>query len=143
MSGAFPLLAAHPRGGQPGPVALISRARVVWAWGPSTGFTACLLASWCCALGGCFAPLRGASEVRRSSFPGCPSLGRVVGVRRPHAAGAGVRAWGSDTVPLAHLPCGRLRVAWVVGRRPGGGGNLSLLWGESGVRRFPSPGRPS
>ena len=32
--------------------------------------------------GGCLAPLRGASVVRRSPSPGCPSSGRAVGVER-------------------------------------------------------------
>ena len=41
-----------PGGGQPGPVAPVSRARLVWAWEPSTDPTACALASWRCALWG-------------------------------------------------------------------------------------------
>ena len=75
----------------------------MWAWGPSTGPTACALASRRCALwgwregvpggGGCLAPLSGASEFRRSPSPGCPSSGRAVGVRCPRAVGADVRAW--------------------------------------------------
>ena len=39
-----------PWSGQPG--FRVSRARLVWAWGPSTGPTACALASRCCALWG-------------------------------------------------------------------------------------------
>ena len=70
--------------------------------------------------GGCPATLWGASEVRRSSSPGCPPSGRAVGVRCPRAMAAGVRAWGPSTVPLACIPCGGLRAAGVVGRRPGG-----------------------
>ena len=56
--------------------------------------------------GGRLSPLSGASEVRRSPFPGCPPSGRAVGVRCPRAVGAGVRVWGPSTVPLACLPCG-------------------------------------
>ena len=56
--------------------------------------------------------------------------------------GAGVLAWGPSTVSLACLPCRGLRAAGVVGGRPGGGG-LPRLWEASGIRRCPSPGRPS
>ena len=35
-SGALPLSAARPSGGQRGLVARVSQARVLWAWGPST-----------------------------------------------------------------------------------------------------------
>ena len=70
--------------------------------------------------GGCLARSSGASEVRRSSSPGCPSSGRAVGVRYPLAVGAGVRAWGPSTVPLACMPCGGLPAAGVVGGPPGG-----------------------
>ena len=40
--------------------------------------------------GGCLPLLRGASRVRRSPSPDCPPTGRAVGVRYPHAVGAGV-----------------------------------------------------
>ena len=73
------------------------------------------------AQGGCLAPLWGASEVRRSSSPGCSSSGRAVGVRYPLAVGAAVRAWGPSNVPLACMPYGGLRAAGVVGGLPGGG----------------------
>ena len=39
-------------GGQSGPFPRVSLARVVWAWGPSSGPTACALASRRCALWG-------------------------------------------------------------------------------------------
>ena len=87
------------------------------------------------SLGGCVAPLRGASEFRRCPSLGRPSSGRVVRVRYPRAVGAGVRVWGPSTVPLARMPCGRLRAAGVVvGGRPRGGGRPPLR-GASGVRR--------
>ena len=43
--------------------------------------------------------------VRRSSSPDCLPSGRAVGVRHPHAPGAGVSVWGPNTVPLACMPC--------------------------------------
>ena len=39
--------------------------------------------------------------VRRSPSPNCPSTGWAVGVRHPHAVGAGVWVWGPNTVPFA------------------------------------------
>ena len=50
--------------------------------------------------------------------------------------------WEPNTVPLACMPCGgRVPRGWW-GAVPGGGG-LPPLRGVSGVRRCPSPGRPS
>ena len=91
---------------------------------------------------GCLSPLWGASEFRRFPSPGCPPSGRAVGVRYPRAVGAGMRVWGPSTVPLARIPWGGLRAAGLVGDVPGGAG-LPSLRGASGVRRCPSPGRPS
>ena len=51
--------------------------------------------------GGCLAPLCWVSEVRLFLSPNCPPSGRALGVRHPHAVGAGVRVWGPSTVPLA------------------------------------------
>ena len=48
----------------------------------------------------------GASVVRHSPYPDCPPSGRAVGIRHPHAVGAGVWLWGPNTVPLACMPCG-------------------------------------
>ena len=87
---------------------------------------------------------RGASEVRRSSSPDCPPTGRAVGARYPRAVGAGVWAWGPSTVPLACMPCrGCVPRGWCGGGASPGGGGLPLLWGASGLRRCPSPDRPS
>ena len=77
-----------------------------------------------------------------STGSGRPSSGRAVRVRHPLAVGAGVRAWGPSTVPLACMPCGGLRPAGVVRADPWEGG-LPSLRGTSGVLRSPSPGRPS
>ena len=73
--------------------------------------------------------LRGASEVRRSPSPDCPSTGRVVGVRYPRAVGAGVWVVGAQHCPLGlHALCG-LRAAGVVwwGAGPGGGWPATVL----------------
>ena len=70
--------------------------------------------------GGCLPPLRGASEVRRSPSPDCPPTGRAVGVRHPHAVGAGVWVWGPITAPLACMPCGGCVPRGWRGAVPGG-----------------------
>ena len=65
--------------------------------------------------------------VRRSPSPDCPPFGRAVWVRHPHAVGAGVWVRGSNTVPLACMPCGgvwcqALSLPWppvLWGRQPG------------------------
>ena len=72
--------------------------------------------------GGYLLPLWGAFEVRRSPSPGCPPSGRAVRVRYPYAVGAGVRVWGSSTVPLACMPCGGCVPRGWWGAVPGGGG---------------------
>ena len=105
-----------PGGGQPGPIARVSRARVVW----ETQHRPRLSRTQTAPGGGCLAPLRGASEVRRSSSPGCSASGRAVGVRYPHAVGAGVQPFWPSTVPLACMPCWGLRAAGLVEGRPGG-----------------------
>ena len=78
--------------------------------------------------GGCLLLLRGASGVRRSPSPDCPSTGRAVGVRYPRVAGAGVRVWGPLSVPSGCTPCG--------GCAPRGGSVAFVCrgagWGEGG-----------
>ena len=59
--------------------------------------------------------------MRRCPSPGRPPSGRAVGVRHPHAVGAGVRVWGPGTVPLACMPCGRCVPRGWWGAAPGGG----------------------
>ena len=66
--------------------------------------------------GGCLALLRGAFVL---PWLRCRPPGRAVGLRCPRAVGAGVRAWGPGTVPMACMPCEGLRAAGVVGGRPG------------------------
>ena len=71
--------------------------------------------------GGCFPPLRGAPEVRRSPSSDCPPTRRAVGVRYPRAVGAGVWVWGRNTVLLACTPCGGCVPRGCSGAVPGGG----------------------
>ena len=59
--------------------------------------------------------------VRRSPSPDCPPSGQAVGVRHPHAVGAGVWVWGPNTVPLACMPCGGCVPLGWWGAVPGGG----------------------
>ena len=76
--------------------------------------------------GGCLQPLLGASEVRRCPSPDCPPTGQAVGVCHPRAVGAVVWVWGTNTVPLACMPCGGC-VPWgLCGAVPWGGGLLPL-----------------
>ena len=66
--------------------------------------------------------------------PTARPLGRAVGVRHPHAVGAGVWVWEPNTVPLACMPCGGCMPRGWRGAVPGGGG-LPPLRGAPGVRR--------
>ena len=125
-----------PGSGRQGPAARVSRARMVWVWDTQHwphSVRSCDPAlpaervAGGLPLGGCLAPLRGASEVGRSPFPGCPSWRQAVRVRCPRAVGAGVRKWAPGTVHLPCMPCGGLRTSGVVGSRPGGGGVLPPL----------------
>ena len=93
-------------------------------------------------LGGCLPPLWGAPEARRRPSPNCPPTGRAVVVRHPRAVGAGVWVWGPNTVPATCMPCGGCMARRWWGAVPGGA-SLPPLWGAPGVRRCPSPGRPS
>ena len=56
---------------------------------------------------------------------------------------AGVWVWGPNTVPFGLHALWGLRAAGVAGGRPRGGGGLPPLRGAFGVRRCPSPCRPS
>ena len=56
------------------------------------------------------------------SPPDCPPTGRAVGVRHPHAVGAGVWVWGPNTVPLACVLCGGCMPRGWWGAVPGGAG---------------------
>ena len=92
--------------------------------------------------GGCLAPLWGASDARRRPSPNCPPIGRAVGVHHPRAVGAGVWVWEPNSDPAACMPCGGCMPRGWWGAVPGGDG-LPPLRGAPGVRRCPSPGRPS
>ena len=67
--------------------------------------------------------------VRRSPSPNCPPTGRAVGVRHPHAVGAGVLVWGPNTVPLACMPCGGCVPRGWLGTVPGGGWPATVVRG--------------
>ena len=71
-------------------------------------------------LGGCLPLLRGPSEVWRSPSPDCPPIGRAVGVRHPHAVGAGMWVWGPIISRLACMPCGGCVPRGWRGAFPGG-----------------------
>ena len=60
--------------------------------------------------------------VRCSPSLNCPPTARAVGLRHPHAVGAGVWVWGPNTVPLACMPCGGCVPRGWWGTVPGGGG---------------------
>ena len=93
LSGAIPLPAPVPGSGQPGPVARVSRARVVWAWGPSTDPTACAYASRHCALWGWRDGVLGGVALRRCE-------GRLRSGARPSPA---ARPQGGLWRSAAHL----------------------------------------
>ena len=136
--------------GSQGSATRVSRVRSVRAWGPSTGPTARALAGRRCSLwgwrkgvpgGGAFHHCEGRLRSGAVPTPTARPLGGP-GVCHPRAVGAGVWVWGPNTVPLACMPCGGCVPRGWWGAVPGGGG-LPLLCGASGVRRCPSPGRPS
>ena len=61
--------------------------------------------------GGCLPLLWGASVVRRSPTSDCPPSERAVGVRHPHAPGAGVWVWGPNDLSVVG-GFGRLLWCW-------------------------------
>ena len=98
-----------PGGRKPGPIARVFRVRVVWAWGPSTGPSACALASRCCVL------WQRREGVPRGGAPR-PCEGRVgSGARLPPAT----RPRGGQSGSTAH-------VLWA--RMCGHGGPALSLW---------------
>ena len=93
VSGALPLPAVRPRGGQPGPIARVSRARVVWACRHSTGATECAFAGRRCALWGWQESVPWGVASRRCK-------GRLrLGACPPLAA----RPWGGQSGSAAHV----------------------------------------
>ena len=138
VSGAVPPAAARPLGraaGVPRPVCS--------GCGRCGRSTACALAGGRCSLWGWQKGVPGGDAFHRcegrlrSGAPDCPPTGQAVGVRHPHAVGAGVWVWGPITAPLTCMPCGGCVPRWWRGAVPGGGG-LPPLRGASGVRRCPS-----
>ena len=124
----------------------VSRVRSVRAWGPSTGPTACALAGRRCSLWGRRRGVPGEGAFHHCE--GClgsgavpPPTNRPLGVllgSATHVLWARVCRCGVPT--LFPWPACVPRGWW--GAVPGGGG-LPPLWGASGVRRGPSPGRLS
>ena len=97
---------------------------------------------WGCC---CEGRLRSGAPPPPTGRPLCAHSGRAVWVRYPRAVGSGVSCGGPILSPWPACPVGAAcRGTGVVGGRPrGGGGGLPLLLGGSGVRRCPSPDRPS
>ena len=132
MSGALLCQAVRPWGGRPGPVALVSRARVAWARGPSTGPTACALASLRCALLGWWEGVPG--ERASCCREGRLRLGAHPLLTAPSGGGwsgplPASRGPGCVRVGTGHCPIG-VRALRAVARR-GGGGRLPLGGGTS------------
>ena len=116
VSGAFRHLAARPCGGA---------ARSCCSCVPGTGglgdpIPASHRPHRVCPRGVALRRCEGRLRSGPRPSPGGPPSGRAVGVCCPRAVGAGVRAWGPGTVPLAFMPCGGLRAAGVEGGRSGG-----------------------
>ena len=116
--------------GSRGSVTRVSGLRLVRAWGPSTGPTACALAGRRCSLWGWRKGIPGGGAVHRcegrlrSGAPPAPTAhppGGLVG-SYPRAVGAGVRVWGPGTVPSACMPCGGCVPQGWLGAVPGRGG---------------------
>ena len=138
-------------GRQPGTATRVSRVQLVWAWGPSTGPTACVFRSRRCALwgwrkgiprGGDFRRCEGRLSSRAPPPPAARPLGGLSG-SATHVLWARVcRCGGPALSPWPACPVGGCVPRHWWGAVPGGGG-LPLLWGASGVRRCSSPGRPS
>ena len=139
--------------GSQGSASRVSRVRSVRAWGLGTGRTACALAGRHCPLWGwrknvpggvtfhhcegrlvsgavpppAARPLERAARVPRPVCPGCGRYGRV----------------DPAPVPQRMRPCGPALLAVGVAEGRPRGGCFPPLWGAPGVRRCPSPGRPS
>ena len=135
--------------GSQGSATRVSRVRSVRAWGPSTGPTACALASRRCSLwgwrkgvsrGGGLPLLRGAPGVRRRPSPGRPSSGAggqgsVTRVSRVRS----VRAWGPSTGPTACALAGRRCLLWGWRKSVPGGGAFHHCEGRLRSGAVPPP----
>ena len=137
--------------GSQGSATHVCRVRSVRAWGSSTVPAACALAGRRCSLWGwrrgvpgggafhhCEGPLRSGAVPPPTGRP----LGGLLG-SATHVLWARVCGCGGPTLsPLPACPVGAACRGGGGGAIPGGGG-LPPLRGASGVRRRPSPGRPS
>ena len=139
--------------GSRGPASRVSRVRSMRACGPSTGPTACALAGRRCSLwgwrkgvpgGGAFHRCEGRLVSGAVPPPAARPLERAARVPRPVCPGCG-RCGRVDPAPAPQRAPFRAGVA-----RCGGGGRASpgrvpstVLCGAPGVRRCPSPDRPS
>ena len=136
--------------GSRGTATRVFRVRSVRAWGPSTGSTACALAGWRCSLwgwrkgvpgGGAFHHCDGRLRSGAVPPPTAQPLGGLFG-SVTHMLWARACGCGGPSLPLwAACPVGAARRGGGGGTPPGGG--LPPLRGASGVRRCPSPCRPS
>ena len=123
----------------------------VWAWGPITNPTARALVSWLCAPWGQHQCARGGAPLgwvwgvrgRALSHARPPVLGACCRGPLPTGCGCGGFACG-DPSPIPH---GALLLAGFAfcghGTGAPGGGRLLSGCGASGVRRSPTPDRPS
>ena len=128
----------------------MSRARSVRARGPSTGPTACALAGRRCSLwgwrkcvprGGAFHHCEGRLRSDAVPPPAARPLGGLLG-SATHVLWALVCGCGGPTLsPWPACPVGA--ACHGGGGGPSRGGCLPPLRGAPGVRRCPSPGRPS
>ena len=129
----------------------VSRVRSVRAWGTSTGPTACAPAGRHCSLWGwrkgvpgggafyhCEGRLRSGAVPPRTACPPGGLLGSATHVPSARVSGCG----GPTMSPWPACPVGAACRGGGWGAISGGGG-LPPLCGASGVRRCPSPGRPS
>ena len=152
VSGSFPR-SPVPAVGQPGTVVRISRARVVWLWGPATGPTASALASWRCALWGWWEGIPGGDASRHcegslGSGAGPPSAARPKGGQSGSAAHVlWARVCGRGGPALSLWRACPARGCVLRGWREAvleGGSPLRVLWGvwcqALSLTRPPVPG---
>ena len=138
--------------GSQGSASRVSRVRSARAWGRSTGPTACAPAGRRCSLwvwrkgvpwGGAFHRCEGRPVSGAVSPPAARPLERAARVPRPVCPGCG-RCRRGDPSPAPQRAPLRAGVARCEGGgRASPGGCFPPLSGAPGVRRCPSPGRPS
>ena len=138
--------------GSQGSATRVSPVRLMRACGPSTGPTACALAGRRCSLWGWRKGVPGGvpSTVVRGAWCQALSLPRSPvlwsgqqGFRDPCVPGAVDAGVWTQHRPHSVRPCGPALLAVGVAEGRPWGGCLPPLRGAPGVRRCPSPGRPS